>query len=445
VFSNRKFAKGRITEFGAELIGSIHTTWCRLAIEYGIGLISRMNTDLYRGQQLKERRTLDKRLSMDEIRMIDLEKETKVLRPIAELARKTITSPARPWDEQDPTRRAELVKYDNMSVAYALENIFKVTRGSRLWKAMELLLVNNQVAPLEEQNFLGLLCLVRGGQHATIAEDSLMGYWDELEIYRCADGAQRLAFALAKDVREHNGKVALQRAVTDIDLGKVVTVQSRSTKRGGGTLQPPPLPIPTYFDYVIFAVPPPVWRKVTITPVHPKDHVGLMGTGDAMKFFTRTKDRFWLKDGSAPYGGSLTLGQVWEGTDNQTRPNDEELVLSAFVGARSPTPQMFKDELAKLFRHYPKTAPTGIANWPKEPFIETGYVSPKVGQIFKIGKGLNEVFRERMFFAGEHTQMDHFGYMEGALRSGERVAKQLMKHACAADPQVLVAGAARQG
>jgi monoamine oxidase len=445
VFSDRSFAKGRITEFGAELIGSIHTTWCQLAIEYEIGLISRMNTDLYRGQQLNERRTLDKALSMDEIRNIDEEKETKVLRPIAELAKKTISDPARPWDEKDPARKAELVKFDNLSVAHALEDIFKVARGSRLWKAMELLLVNNQVAPLEEQNFLGLLCLVRGGQHGTINTRPLMGYWDELEIYRCADGAQRLAFELAKDVRDHNGKVALQRAVTDIDLGEVVTVHSRSTKRSGGTLQPPPLPIPTYFDYVIFAVPPSVWRKVTVTPTHPKDHVGLMGTGDAVKFFTRTKDRFWLKDRSAPYGGSLTLGQVWEGTENQTRPNDEELVLSAFAGARSPTPQTFKDELAKLFRHYPKNAPTGIANWPKEPFIETGYVSPKVGQILKIGKGLNEVFRDRMFFAGEHTQMDHFGYMEGALRSGQRVADELIAHACAPGPQVLLAAAARQG
>ncbi|WP_182880918.1 FAD-dependent oxidoreductase [Microbispora sp. H10949] len=28
--------------------------------------------------------------------------------------------------------------------------------------------------------------------------------------------------------------------------------------------------------------------------------------------------------------------------------------------------------------------------------------------------------------AGEHTQMDHFGYMEGAIRSGEWAARLLL-------------------
>jgi uncharacterized protein with NAD-binding domain and iron-sulfur cluster len=52
-----------------------------------------------------------------------------------------------------------------------------------------------------------------------------------------------------------------------------------------------------------------------------------------------------------------------------------------------------------------------------------------------------------IFFAGEHTQMDHFGYMEGALRSGERAARQLMQHACGAPEMVAkvdrLAGAGR--
>src|SRR5262245_9476254 len=50
VLSDSTFAKGRITEFGAELVGSIHTRWCALAREYGISLIGRMSGDLYRGQ-----------------------------------------------------------------------------------------------------------------------------------------------------------------------------------------------------------------------------------------------------------------------------------------------------------------------------------------------------------------------------------------------------------
>ena len=287
---------------------------------------------------------------------------------------------------------------------------------------------------MEEQNFLGLLCLVKGGQSGTIG-DRLMGYWDELEIYRCADGAQRLAFELANEIRRNKGRVLRQAAVTNISLGEVVTLTWRGTKRSGGTLQPPPTPLVGRFDYVIFAIPPNVWKNVTITPAHPKDIVGVMGSGDAVKFFTDVPDRFWLKDLSAPYGGSLTLGQVWQGTDNQTRVDQQGIVLSAFAGARSPTEGTFKRELKKLFENYPTTAKTALANWPTEPFIETGYVAPKLGQIWTVGRQLNEPFQGRMYFAGEHTQMNHLGYMEGALRSGERVANELMKHACEPAPQ----------
>jgi len=68
---------------------------------------------------------------------------------------------------------------------------------------LELLLVNDNVAQLDQMNFLGLLCLVRGGQteRATIAPNPLMGYWNELEIYRCGDGCQRLALAIARQGR----------------------------------------------------------------------------------------------------------------------------------------------------------------------------------------------------------------------------------------------------
>src|SRR6185295_13622586 len=45
VLSNSTFSKGRITEEGAELIGSFHTTWLELAREYGLAMISRMGPE----------------------------------------------------------------------------------------------------------------------------------------------------------------------------------------------------------------------------------------------------------------------------------------------------------------------------------------------------------------------------------------------------------------
>src|SRR5262245_46724184 len=52
VLSNTTFVNGRITEAGAELIGSFHTTWLELAREYGLSMISRMNSALYEQERL---------------------------------------------------------------------------------------------------------------------------------------------------------------------------------------------------------------------------------------------------------------------------------------------------------------------------------------------------------------------------------------------------------
>jgi monoamine oxidase len=449
ILSDSTFARGRITEAGAELVGSIHTRWCALAKEYGLTLISRMNTDLYAGQQLAARLTLDRPLSMDEIRAIEHERSTKVLRPLAEMARKRITG----RDESHPWTDPRLQPLDGTSVATAVKGLGVLPTGptARLWKATQHLLVHDNVSSLEEMNLLGLLCQVKGGQTGTIGEP-LMGYWDELEIYRCADGCQRLALEIAREVHAVSGcRVVRSQAVTRIDMPQAAGawVESRNT-RGRGIdrrVDAALPPVRVHYDCVVLAVPPPVWPRITITPVHPKDVIGLMRTGPATKFFTRLDRRFWIRSGFAPSGGSMDLGQVWEGTDNQTQVRGQDIVLSVFAGgpARPADADAFARGLKALFPQYPDRPKTLLVDWATQPFIEAGYASPGLNQIFTIGKELNEPFRGRMVFAGEHTQMDHFGYMEGAIRSGERAAEQVVDLACRrARPQreVLVAGGA---
>ena len=439
VLSDTTFGNCRIVEAGAELIGSIHTYWCRLAIEYGLGLITRTDVEDFGGMQLSAKLTLDKPLSMDEIAALGEEMERRVLRPMAELA-KSIRDPAQPWLDN------ALQQYDAMSVADYLVKL-GIDPNSRLWKAVDMLLRNNNVAPLEQLNFLGLLCLVRGGQTGTIGEP-LMGYWDELEIYRCAEGCQKLAHAIASDIQtRHKCRILKSSPVTHIDLSKDAKPRSKDCK-------PDDVKI-TYkdgksgksmlecFADVVFAVPPTVWGDVKITPVHPQEpnQVGLIGTGPAVKFFSALQNRFWIKESAAPAGGSLDLGQIWEATDNQMREQCG-IVLAVFAGAGAPqTPQDFQSRLSKLYPGYAGALVKGkcplFVDWPRQPFIKTGYCSPRLRQIFTVGKALNRPFLDRMFFAGEHTQMDHFGYMEGALRSGERAALQLMRRACGlpASPQ----------
>jgi monoamine oxidase len=458
VLSNHKFSQGRITEEGAELIGSFHTKWLGLAREYGLAVVSRMDPDLYQRAGLAVKLILDKPLplSMAEFKQLEDAVRSRVLVRIALLA-KLIRDPSQPW------KQGWLKKYDGMSVQDALPKYCRIaarTKGNKdeqLWKMLDFKLVNDEVAPLDKMNFLGLLCKVRGGQGERFGEGlkpSPMGYWDELEIFRCADGCQQLATKMEVTIKEKPGcKVELNLMVRDIDISKDkvkltwVPVRGEEPDAGPGQIE--------VFEYVILTIPPSVWGDVTIKVAGeaPKKKPGVMGMAPAVKFFSNVDKRFWIEKKAAPYGGSLTIGQVWEGTDNQTQTEVEILdprggrrkvkqgiVLSVFAGPiltgpagpRAPTQEEFMTGLEKLYPGYTKNLiqPPLFSNWPEKRFIMTGYVSPTINQIFGIGEQLSKLWYDRLFFAGEHTEMGFFGYMEGALRSGERAANALIAHAC---------------
>ena len=59
VRSNAWFANGRIIEEGAELIGSFHTAWLKLAQRYGIAMINRMGDLEYERERLNLKLRLD--------------------------------------------------------------------------------------------------------------------------------------------------------------------------------------------------------------------------------------------------------------------------------------------------------------------------------------------------------------------------------------------------
>ena len=134
----------------------------------------------------------------------------------------------------------------------------------------------------------------------------------------------------------------------------------------------------------------------------------------------------------------MRIGQVWEGTDNQTRVGKQGIVLSVFAGPvsagrRAPTREDFKDELKHL---YPETTldqsdqEAPLQQLARRALHQDRLLVAVDGEILRVGEKLSKPFHDRLFFAGEHTQMDFFGYMEGALRSGERAADTLMLKAC---------------
>ena len=458
VLSNPSFSEGRITEEGAELIGSFHTTWLELAREFGLAMVSRMDADLYEKECLDVQLSLGRRLSMPEFHKLTKDMTERILVPLAEMAERVIEDPSRPW------RQSALQQYDNMSVQEALPKYCRISERSTnkdelLWKMLDFKLVNDEVAPLDEMNFLGLLCKVRGGQEERcVADEDIRpsssslkdGYWQELEIFRCADGCQTLAKEIARKIQTDEygpkpAKVCRNYAITRIKLSSDgVGLWYKDTWNNRFVNEKaPPKKISIPFSHVVLAIPPSVWSppamEITVDDkdADPAKGIGRMQMNDAVKYFSDVKKRFWITEKKAPYGGALRLGQVWEGTDNQTRVGKQGIVLSVFAGPvsdkrRAPTREDFQRELRLLYPNYADNLnkPPLLSDWPNVPFIKTGYWTPLRGEIFRVGEKLTKPYHDRLFFAGEHTDMAFFGYMEGALRSGERAAETLMLHAC---------------
>ena len=465
VYSNRKFSSGRIIEEGAELIGSFHTRWLELAREFGLAMVSRMDSDLYQRAGLDEQLILEDRpLSPAKFSELSEAMDTRVLGPLADVAKKLLY-PSQPWQQTSLTHRGkqwQIRDLDTLSVEQALPQFCQISkRGSNtgdelLWKMLDFKLVNDEVAPLDEMNFLGLLCKVRAGQGERMSPDlpvNAEAYWDELEIFRCADGCDALATKLAAAIQTKRygpqpAKVSRLVAVTQIHMSRLgVTLGLKATNPDGTFRDDKPAFLVPGFSRVIFAIPPSVWPRVQITvdktSVDLTTEIGHLHMNEAVKHFSKVKERFWIKSKLAPYGGAMRLGQVWEGTDNQTRVGAQGIVLSVFAGPtsaskRAPTREDCERWLPRLYPGTPGNPgyagnllqPTLFSDWPNKAFIKAGYWSPVPREIFKVSERLTRPFHERLFFAGEHTQTDFFGYMEGALRSGERAANTLMLSAC---------------
>lgn len=439
VRSDEKFARGRIIELGAELVGANHPVWLGLARELGIGLMVLTGEEHYEVLGLEMKHRIDgKDIKPDEGKQVT-EKMEAIFKEIGQDARQ-IKNPAEPWSQP------QLQKFDSMSVADKLDQLKAKLKIDKLTlREMEIFLGNDLVTPLAKINYLALLCLVKAGQFGSDKEDpDLLGFWQQTETFRCTDGNQalvrRMAAKLADPKEKFKFTLLPKTPVTEIKIDPVnprPVALKWSRSDAAARVNPN-----AGFDYVILATPPSVWGRIVITPEHPKDNLPIQ-MGPAVKFFSSLKDRFWIGEKAAPSGISSEIGMIWEGTDNQTQVGDQEIELSVFAGGFGKTGRIltepdFKRELRKLYPGYDRSnagRKTRLVNWAeKEEFIKTGYSCPKVGHIFQTAPQLQKPLNGgRMFLAGEHTETDFFGFMEGALRSGRRAANAVIAKVCPGD------------
>ena len=407
VWSRTDICNGRVIEAGAELIGANHWNWLWLASYLGLGLSVLTSEDQFAAARLEIPLKLKGRvLHGYEADKLFQEMDT-VLR--------SISGDAQTIDAYEPWHSPGAQVWDTTSVAQRLGQL-GVAPDSLLYALLSADLSNNQTLPIDQQSYLGLLALVRGGQMG----NDTMAYWTQTEVYRCATGNQSLAFALRDMITDFGVTVLTGTKVTAIDLTGPASV---TITAGGSAYQS---------DYAVLAIPQPTWGDITITPPVPGSYQ--IATGPAVKYLSPVTSRFWVQPELAPTSISDDLGMTWEGTDNQMLVVGQGLDLSVFAGGpcadaarKAPDKRAyFTAGLTSVYPDYAKHAASGFfIDWPAEPTIRCGYSCPSLGQVTTAAPQLAQLYQNRLAFAGEHTVMAMFGYMEGAIKSGVLAADRI--------------------
>jgi hypothetical protein len=183
-----------------------------------------------------------------------------------------------------------------------------------------------------------------------------------------------------------------------------------------------------------------VWGSIVFDPPFDKN-ARTISHGPAVKYMSRWPDEFWKAQGFAPSMLWDELGSVWETTDRQPKdpPRPPDFGLTVFSGGTFVLPKI-DDYRAKLKVVYPNPGAAKddtLVDWPKVPGIMAGYAVPTVGQVTTVQKLLSRPHAGRIFFAGEQVSAGFYGYMEGALQSGGRAARDVILRAAKVHPSVV--------
>lgn len=406
VLTDYGFVPGKVTEVGAELIGSNHPMWIELSAIFGLQLMEISKEEDY------EKAGLQVRLRLQNTDLTDAQKKQVYLdlEPIID----AIGNDARTIDPAQPWRSANADAWDRMPVSQRLDQLFGQS-SSLARQVFEFVLGNDNCASPAQQSYLGLLTLVSAGRMGNDTE-GMRGYWHYTETHRCWGGNQQLATKLGESLTDLRLNSPVDRiSITDEGVGI-----DWSGAAGGSEA----------FDYAILAAPPFSWPVVD-SSYEWRPAEWTMQHGPAVKYLSSFDTRFWEPQGLAPSALWDLLGSVWEGTDRQSS-TDPGFGLSVYAGGQYVRGEAnFPARLAEL---YPGYAPRlqRYANWPATPYIKCGYSVPAPRQVTSVGRALATPYADRMVFAGEQTCIGFFGYMEGALQSGARAAKTLVNALCPA-------------
>jgi monoamine oxidase len=259
---------------------------------------------------------------------------------------------------------------------------------------------------------------------------SLLYFAQQSRVYRSADERDRRAARLpgGSGVLAQAFANQLKTIKTNAPVTAITQDKTSVTVKAGATSYTA--------DYVVVAVPLRSLGKIQMTPALDPQHTGALKStnyGWRDQIMLKFKTPVW--DSKARLSGEIFsntgLGMLWiepalKGGANVVinLSGDNARIMQAFGDK-----QLVDQVLIRLHAFYPQArgAYTGyeIRRYSVDPSTGGSYLAYGPGQISKYWRLWEKPF-QRVTFAGEHTDTLYPGSLEGALRSGQRAAGQVV-------------------
>ena len=229
---------------------------------------------------------------------------------------------------------------------------------------------------------------------------------------------------------------ALAEALSDIRLQAVVKSIRLTANGVAVTYQQADSHLTLDSDFAILAIPLSTARLIDFNSSLPAAHqklVNELSYGAVTKVLIEYRRRFWNERG---WNGRLTtdapIVMTWHATSHFEH---ERGIITAYTGG-GPGARLseLSDEeridvaVAEIEKHFPGSFDliehAATLAWHNEPYTRASYMALAPGDVLKHWQTLFQP-AGRLFFAGEHATAIQ-GYMEGAVESGQRAAREIM-------------------
>jgi len=405
---------GMFCELGGELVDSNHEDLINLAMELGI-----------EGQELKG---VDK--GSDLYFFGGKHYSDEQLIPLFEPFARKLAADLEGIYDKDQNFTSKGYRFDKISLGQYLADSSK---GVEKW-VIDLLRVAYTIEygrDADEQSALNLIVYLKPD-----TSNGFKIFGDSDESKRIQGGSSSLPNALVKALA---GKVTIHQGHNLLKIAEANSDLMLTFGNDGGSKE-------VKFTRVICAIPFTMLRlvdgvKALALSKTKQETIAKLGYGNNSKVMYGFTERWWrnpavklpvLSNGSV--FTDLTLQCTWESSRGQT---GESGILTNFLGGAAAVKRLtdtsfekFREELMLVFAGIGDKfdGKRALMSWPDYKFTRGSYSCPLVGQYTTLLQAApGPELGGRLLFAGEHTSGDFAGFMNGAVQSGNRAAREIIE------------------